>query len=98
MPDQLPDALKDGISNFPPGALQFEIGIQSFNPAVQALVSRKQDNQKAAENIRWLCEHSHAHLHVDLIAGLPGEDVASFALGFDKLVALKPHEIQFCIL
>ena len=98
VPDHLPDALKEGISKFPPGALQFEIGIQSFNPEVQALVSRKQDNAKAAENIRWLCEHSHAHLHVDLIAGLPGEDMASFARGFDKLVALKPHEIQFGIL
>ena len=98
VPDHLPDALKEGISKFPPGALQFEIGIQSFNPEVQALVSRRQDNAKAADNIRWLCEHSHAHLHVDLIAGLPGEDVASFARGFDQLVALKPHEIQFGIL
>jgi radical SAM superfamily enzyme YgiQ (UPF0313 family) len=98
VPDHLPDALKAGIAQFPPGALQFEIGIQSFNPDVQALVSRRQDNAKAAENIRWLMEHSHAHLHVDLIAGLPGEDVASFARGFDKLVALGPHEIQFGIL
>ena len=42
--------------------------------------------------------HSHAHLHVDLIAGLPGEDIGSFAAGFDRLVALQPHEIQFGIL
>jgi radical SAM superfamily enzyme YgiQ (UPF0313 family) len=98
VPDHLPDALKAGIAKFPPGALQFEIGIQSFNPEVQALVSRKQDNAKAADNIRWLCQHSNAHLHVDLIAGLPGEDIASFARGFDQLVALKPHEIQFGIL
>ena len=98
VPDHLPEALKEGISKFPPGALQFEIGIQSFNPAVQALVSRRQDNAKAADNIRWLMQHSHAHLHVDLIAGLPGEDVDSFARGFDQLVALGPHEIQFGIL
>ena len=98
VPDHLPDALKEGIMKFPRGALQFEIGIQSFNPEVQALVSRKQDNQKAAENIRWLCAHSNAHLHVDLIAGLPGEDIASFGRGFDRLYALKPHEIQFGIL
>jgi hypothetical protein len=65
---------------------------------VQALVSRRQDNAKAADNIRWLCSHSHAHLHVDLIAGLPGEDVESFARGFNQLVALGPHEIQFGIL
>lgn len=98
VPDHLPDALKAGIAQFPAGALQFEIGIQSFNPEVQALVSRRQDNQKAADNIRWLVEHSHAHMHVDLIAGLPGEDMDSFAAGFDKLYALQPHEIQFGIL
>jgi len=98
VPDHLPDALKAGIQQFPPGSLQFELGIQSFNPEVQALVSRRQDNAKAEDNIRWLVEHSHAHLHVDLIAGLPGEDVASFAQGFDRLVALGPHEIQFGIL
>jgi radical SAM superfamily enzyme YgiQ (UPF0313 family) len=98
VPDHLPDALKDAITRFPAGTLQFEIGIQSFNPEVQTLVSRKQNNEKAADNIRWLCEHSHAHLHVDLIAGLPGEDMDSFARGFDKLYALKPHEIQFGIL
>lgn len=98
VPDHLPDALKDSIKQFPPGALQFEIGIQSFNPDVQALVSRRQNNDKAAENLRWLREESHAHLHVDLIAGLPGEDLQSFARGFDQLVALNPHEIQFGIL
>ncbi|WP_019142242.1 B12-binding domain-containing radical SAM protein [Noviherbaspirillum massiliense] len=98
VPDHLPDALKDAIAKFPPGTLQFEIGIQSFNPDVQSLVSRKQNNEKAAANIRWLREHSQAHLHVDLIAGLPGEDLDSFARGFDQLVALGPHEIQFGIL
>jgi len=98
VPDHLPDALKESILRFPAGTLQFEIGIQSFNPEVQTLVSRRQNNEKAAENIRWLCQHSQAHLHVDLIAGLPGEDLESFARGFDKLWELKPHEIQFGIL
>jgi radical SAM superfamily enzyme YgiQ (UPF0313 family) len=98
VPDHLPDALKATIAQFPPGALQFEIGIQSFNPEVQALVSRRQDNARAMDNICWLTTQSHAHLHVDLIAGLPGEDVDSFARGFDRLVALGPHEIQFGIL
>jgi radical SAM superfamily enzyme YgiQ (UPF0313 family) len=98
VPDHLPDALKEAITKFPPGTLQFEIGIQSFNPDVQALVSRKQNNEKAADNIRWLCANSNAHLHVDLIAGLPGEDIESFARGFDRLYALRPHEIQFGIL
>ncbi|QLI81604.1 B12-binding domain-containing radical SAM protein [Chitinibacter fontanus] len=98
VPDHLPEALRESILKFPPGALQFEIGIQSFNPEVQTLVSRKQNNDKAADNIRWLVEHSHAHMHVDLIAGLPGETVESFGAGFDHLYALRPHEIQFGIL
>ncbi len=98
IPDHLPEALKTRIVQFPPGALQFEIGVQTFNPAVQALISRKQDNRKTEENLRWLRQNTHAHLHADLIAGLPGEDLASFAAGFNRLVALGPHEIQVGIL
>lgn len=98
VPDHLPDVLKACIQRFPAGSLQFEIGIQTFNSEVQALISRKQDNAKSIENLRWLREHSTAHLHTDLIFGLPGEDLASFAKGFDQLVALHPHEIQLGIL
>jgi radical SAM superfamily enzyme YgiQ (UPF0313 family) len=98
VPDHLPDALKETIAKFPAGALQFEIGIQTFNTDVQALVSRKQNNDKAAENLRWLHTQSKAHMHVDLIAGLPGENMQSFGAGFDRLVGLGPHEIQFGIL
>lgn len=98
VPDHLPDALKDAIRRFPPGALQFEIGIQTWNPGVQALISRRQDDAKAEANLRWLREETRAHLHVDLIAGLPGEDLASFGAGFDRLVRLRPHEIQVGVL
>lgn len=98
VPDHLPERLRESIARFPPGSLQFEIGIQTFNPAVQALISRRQDNDKAERNIRWLREETQAHLHTDLIAGLPGEDLASFAAGFDRLIALDPHEIQVGIL
>ena len=98
VPDHLPESLKDSIRRFPAGTLQFEIGIQTFNPQVQALISRRQNNEKAIANLRWLREETQAHLHVDLIAGLPGEDVQSFAAGFDQLAALRPHEIQFGIL
>ena len=98
IPDHLPEKLKEAIRKFPAGTLQFEIGIQTFNVDVQARISRKQKNELARENILWLAEHSGAHLHVDLIAGLPGETVQSFGEGFNRLVALKPHEIQFGIL
>ncbi|WP_020558298.1 B12-binding domain-containing radical SAM protein [Thiofilum flexile] len=98
IPDHLPEILKEKIQQFPDGTLQFEIGIQTFNPAVQALISRKQDNEKSKANIQWLRENTSAHLHTDLIFGLPSEDLASFGLGFNQLIALNPHEIQVGIL
>ncbi len=98
IPDHLPDALKESITRFPEGSLQFEIGIQSLNPEVQKNISRKQDDVQTAVNLRWLREHTHAHLHADLIIGLPGETIESFGSGFDRLVQLNPHEIQVGIL
>jgi radical SAM superfamily enzyme YgiQ (UPF0313 family) len=98
IPDQLPDKLKAIIRQFAEGTLQFEIGVQTFDPEVQKRISRKQDNAKACENINWLRQETSAHLHTDLIAGLPGEDMAGFARGFNRLVALNPHEIQVGIL
>jgi len=98
IPDHLPERLKEVIARFPRGSLQFEVGIQTWNPAVQALISRRQDNAKAEANLKWLRTHSNAFIHADLIAGLPGEDLASFGRGFDRLYALGPHEIQVGIL
>jgi radical SAM superfamily enzyme YgiQ (UPF0313 family) len=98
IPDHLPDKLKEAILRFPPGSLQFEVGVQTFDQEVQSLISRKQDNTKTEDNLRWLREHSPAHLHVDLIIGLPGEDMNSFAQGFNRLAAINPHEIQVGIL
>ena len=98
VPDQLPDRLKACIALFPPGVLQFEIGIQSLNPVVQAAISRRQDAAKTEANVRWLVQHSHAHLHTDLIFGLPGESWNSFGQGFDQLWSWRPHEIQLGVL
>jgi len=98
IPDRLPDPLRELIAKFPPGSLQFEVGIQTFNEDVAARISRQQDNAKAAENIHWLRTETGVHIHADLIIGLPGETLESFAAGFDRLVALRPHEIQVGIL
>ena len=98
IPDHLPDKLKQLIAQFPPNVLQFEVGIQSFNVDVQQRISRRQDNEKTVANLQWLVNHSNAHLHTDLIFGLPGETLASFGMGFDCLYALRPHEIQLGIL
>lgn len=98
IPDHLPERLKEVIARFPPHSLQFEIGVQTFNPETQSLISRKQDDQKAEENLRWIRKQTDAHIHSDLIVGLPGEDINSFAAGFNRLVELDPHEIQVGIL
>ena len=98
IPDRLPDALKDLIVRFPAGSLQFEVGIQTFNETVCELISRHQENHVAEENLRWLRENTGVHVHADLIVGLPGETLESFADGFDRLVRLGPNEIQVGIL
>src|SRR4029077_20716515 len=48
IPDRLPEALREDIARFPPGALQFEVGIQTFNPEVSKLISRRQDYDRLA--------------------------------------------------
>lgn len=98
IPDRLPDPLRALIRQFPAGSLQFEVGIQSFNPEVQSLISRRQNNEKTRENLHWLRSETNVHIHADLIVGLPGETVESFAQGFDQLYAIKPQEIQVGIL
>ncbi len=52
----------------------------------------------AEKNIRWIRENTGVHIHADLIAGLPGENLESFAHGFDTLLSWNPQEIQLGIL
>lgn len=98
VPDRLPEALREIIVRFPPGALQFEVGIQTFNPEVAERIQRRQDYARLEDNFKFLRQNTGVHLHADLIAGLPGETLESFAQGFDRLVALDPQEIQVGIL
>lgn len=98
IPDRLPDALREPIQKFPPGTLQFEVGIQTFNEEVAQRIKRRQNYQKIEENLRFLREQTGVHIHADLIVGLPGESVESFGEGFDRLIALGPQEIQVGIL
>ncbi len=74
------------------------MGVQTFNADVATLIRRRQDYGRLAENFRFLRERTGVHIHADLIAGLPGETLESFADGFDRLVALRPQEIQVGIL
>lgn len=98
VPDKLPEKLREVLARFPEHVLQFEIGVQTFDPQIQDLISRKQNNEKTCENLIWLRENTNAHIHADLIFGLPMDSVDNFAKSFDKLVALNPQEIQLGIL
>ena len=98
IPDRLPDDLRHIIAEFPPGVLQFEIGIQTLNDAVGDLISRSQDNLQMERNFRFLRNATGVHIHSDLIVGLPGECMESFGRGFDRLISLNPQEIQVGIL
>ncbi len=98
VPDRLPEGLRQIVAAFPPGALQFEVGIQSFNEEVSRLIQRRQNYQRLEENLNFLRRHTGVYIHADLIAGLPGESLESFAAGFDRLVALGPQEIQVGLL
>ena len=98
MPDQFPDKLRSVIARFPAGTLHFEIGIQTYNEKVAQRIKRRQKMAVIDDNLRFLRNETAALIHADLIAGLPGESQEDFAGGFDRLVALHPHELQIGIL
>ncbi len=84
----------DLLGSAPLGSLQFEIGVQSFNPRTLSAVNRKTDVEKLKNNIAALLKKGNAHIHLDLIAGLPYEDLRSFADSFNMAYNLKPHMLQ----
>jgi radical SAM superfamily enzyme YgiQ (UPF0313 family) len=98
IPDRLPAELRAVIAKFPVGSLQFEVGIQTFNSEVGKNISRRQNYERMADNFRFLRHETSVHIHADLIIGLPGETLDSFAAGFDRLITFGPQEIQVGIL
>ncbi len=98
VPDRLPEQLRELLAKFPPGGVQLEVGIQTFDDQASKNISRRQNYTKLEDNFRYLRANTGVHIHADLIVGLPGEDLASFGRGFDRLVAMQPQEIQVGIL
>ncbi|MDH3982178.1 MAG: DUF4080 domain-containing protein, partial [Kiritimatiellaceae bacterium] len=98
IPSHLPKELMEAVEGCPPGMLQFEIGIQTFNEVVAHRIQRPLNIEQIETNMRRLREETDVHIHSDLIAGLPGEDLKSFEAGFNRLLALHPQEIQLGIL
>ena len=88
----LTDEALDFLQNVPSGVMQFEIGVQSANKKSLDAVNRSTNIEKLAANVRRIPRTIHQHL--DLIAGLPYENLESFGKSFDFVMSLKPDAIQ----
>jgi len=98
IPEFFPKSIKDKITEFKPGTIQLEVGIQTLNEDIAYRINRKMDFEKIEENLRFLEEQTDAHLHVDLIIGLPGESLESFADNLNRLGDMTNCEIQLGVL
>ncbi len=74
------------------GLIRFEIGIQSLNPKTTKAVNRTQNITKLIENINLIKDN--IVIHLDLIAGLPYEDLSSFKNTFNQTFMLFADELQ----
>ena len=98
IPDNFPEKLKEKIKLFPPATLQLEIGIQTLKKDIAKNIKRNLNIPKIKENLAFLENETNAHIHLDLIIGLPGETVESFGENLDYLCSLSKSEIQVGIL
>lgn len=98
IPDHFPSSLREKIAQFPPAALQLEVGIQTLDPQISKNIHRRLNIPKIEDNLAFLQQQTHAHLHVDLIVGLPGESLEGFGRNLDTLYSLTQCEIQIGIL
>lgn len=82
------------IGSLRPGLIQLEIGVQSTNEKTLSAVRRRTDLTVLKNNIAKLLEKGNVHLHVDLIAGLPFENMDSFIQSFNDVYQMGGHELQ----
>ena len=88
-----PEAL-DFLAAVRPGLFQFEIGVQSTNSQTLKAIERTCDFTMLSANVTKLNAFHNIHLHLDLIAGLPYEDFASFEQSFNTVYCLRPQQLQ----
>lgn len=98
IPDNFPKSLRQRIKQFPPASLQLEVGIQTLHVKTSQEIYRKLNLEKIKENLAFLENETKAHLHVDLIVGLPGESIEQFGKNLDLLYTMSKCEIQIGIL
>lgn len=82
------------LKGAPKGMFQLEVGIQSTNKTTLEKVNRKTDLERVFATVKQLVSFGNIHVHVDLIAGLPCEDLESFKKSFNETYELKAHHLQ----
>lgn len=89
-----PEVIQFLNDNAPKGLFRFEIGVQSTNDLTNELVKRRQNFQKLMRTVTMVKDGGKIDQHLDLIAGLPEEDYASFRNTFNDVFAMRPEELQ----
>lgn len=92
--DILKNSTMEILKSAPKGLFQLEIGMQSFNEDTLKKINRKTDTKKLIQNIKTLVSFNNMHIHIDLIAGLTGEDSESFKNSFNIGFSLNAHMLQ----
>lgn len=92
--DLLKEDTLELMSMLPAGLVQLEIGLQSFNEDTLKAVTRKTDIYRLKENIKRLISFKNMHIHLDLIMGLPYENMDKVRKSFNEAFALRPHMLQ----
>ncbi|HOT28788.1 MAG TPA: DUF4080 domain-containing protein [Candidatus Ozemobacteraceae bacterium] len=92
--DILDDELLELLGQAPADLFHLEIGVQSTDPQTLRAVSRAPDVPRLAENIKRLRARTHCHIHLDLLAGLPGESYERFLASLDEAVSWNPDTVQ----
>lgn len=92
--DLMTEELTHALTTAPRGMFQVEIGVQSTDEGTLLAINRRMDFGKLASVVTELRRNNNIHIHLDLIAGLPGEDIKSFIKSFNDVLKLRPHELQ----
>jgi len=82
------------LEQVPSGMFQFEIGVQAILPEILQQVSRAMSLDQLAANVRALRKRTRIHLHLDLVAGLPGGGLLEFFEAIDWTYALGADHLQ----
>lgn len=92
--DILSERVMDFLATVPKGRFQLEVGIQSTHQPTLKAINRQDNWEKLAANVKRLLSFGNMHIHVDLIAGLPYEDLPTFAKSFDDVYGLGADMLQ----